>query len=307
MPPKSRRAKPKPPANKATKDAEEFSPSIPEDEKARRHRKAQAKYRAKNPEIREKQRIYAAQRRASVKAKRRRWDGPKHTRTRSAEPEPQVEDDSVPDGYSFQDPRARSDLQGGADQERDISEMPVMGTTGSPTPDECLAATALAELAEGEGEGVIHGPENQAGSRDSVLERAMQLSSVESSLMAPYFPPNYALGETPMAVAARAGELPAGVTPLSRLQGLKLHYGHMVELSPVQSAQIYVAELNTGALTPPTDAEAAQWGLRPDTATWGCLTYGQGHAVTVWRTTVCKAIRAERIDREASGASEWRI
>ncbi|KAJ6518327.1 hypothetical protein C8R47DRAFT_1062843 [Mycena vitilis] len=284
MPPKCRRAKSKPPANKATKDTEDFCPGIPEDEKARRHRKAQAKYRAKNPEIREKQRIYAAQRRATIKAKRRRWDGPKNTRMRSAEPEPEAEDDSVPDGYSFQDPRARSDVDRGADCQRDVSEMPVMGTTGSPTPDECLAATALAELAEGEG----------------VIPPALK----GSSLMVPYFPPNYTLGNSPMAVAARAGELPAGVTPLSRLQGLKLYYGHMVELSPVQSAQIYVAELNTGALTPPTDAEATEWGIRGDTATWGCLTYGQGHAVTVWRTTVCKAIRAERIARKASGTSE---
>ncbi|KAJ6457760.1 hypothetical protein C8R47DRAFT_1081925 [Mycena vitilis] len=324
MPPKSRRPKPDPAAKRGTEDSGTYCPGISKDEKARRHRKAQAKYRAANPDIREKQRIYAAERRgnhsAAIKSKRRRGDGLKPTTAESKEAEPDRchPAKSVSDSYSFQDPRARSYLHDGAGFDREDSEMPVAGTTGSPTRDERLAVTALAELAEGAGvlppglnrleiagnDGVTR--EDQGDSGDSVLERAMQLSSLGSSLVAPYFPPNYWLGDTPMAVAARAGKLPAGVAPLSRLQALKLYYGHMVDLSPVQSAQIYVAELNTGALTPPTDTEAVEWNARPQTTAWDCVTYRQGRAVLIWRTQVCKAVRAERIALKAAatGASE---
>ncbi|KAJ6544005.1 hypothetical protein B0H19DRAFT_1076187 [Mycena capillaripes] len=56
----------------------EYDPKLQRDERARKsHRKASAKYYAKHPEAREKQRIRMAEKRAAIKARRRKWDPPK--------------------------------------------------------------------------------------------------------------------------------------------------------------------------------------------------------------------------------------
>ncbi|KAJ6489323.1 hypothetical protein C8R47DRAFT_1196127 [Mycena vitilis] len=127
---------------------------VTKEEKARRHRKAQAEYRARNPHLREKERIKAAERNLALKANRRRWDPPKVPKvatTQSSRPESvqhglvgSIEDKT----HSFRDPRARSDLSFSGKPRRD-SEEPAAGTSDSPTPEERLACSALAQLAQG--------------------------------------------------------------------------------------------------------------------------------------------------------------
>ncbi|KAJ6455103.1 hypothetical protein C8R47DRAFT_1082900 [Mycena vitilis] len=292
---------------------------VTKEEKARRHRKAQAEYRARNPHLREKERIKAAERNLALKANRRRWDPPKVPKvatTQSSRPESvqhglvgSIEDKT----HSFRDPRARSDLSF-AGKPRGDSEEPAAGTSDSPTPEERLACSALAQLAQGVtladldedsrigvGDAVsftdfgVRDKEARvtdvAGSLDSVLERAMQLSSISSSPL--YFPPEFALGDGPISSAAKTGKLPPGVTPLSRIQNLKLYYTGDPALTPVQTAQVWVAEINTGGSTAPTAAEILEWAA-PAASSWDWLTYSQGCSITAWRLAVCKAARAVR-------------
>jgi hypothetical protein len=89
-----------------------------------------------------------------VKARRRRWDPPKLSKVvpESAELRSEIQSEhgghEVSDSHSFRDPRARSDLSFSGCERQD-SERPAAGTSDSPTPDERLACTALAELAQG--------------------------------------------------------------------------------------------------------------------------------------------------------------
>ncbi|KAJ7808102.1 hypothetical protein B0H13DRAFT_2385973 [Mycena leptocephala] len=183
---------------------------------------------------------------------------------------------------------------------------PAAGTTGSPTPDERIACTALAELAQGPMQ--FDADKSPTACQKSphlcrlcslkglVLERAMQLTSTEASGVR--FPPQFFLEDGPVVLASRTGKLPAGVTPLSRVQELKLHYtGNVGQLTPVQSAQILVAKTNAGTLTRPTLAERMAWHVEP-IISWDYLSseasyisYSQGCAMNAWRLEVCKAVR----------------
>ncbi|KAJ7881648.1 hypothetical protein B0H13DRAFT_2345091 [Mycena leptocephala] len=321
---RSRATKPKATLCKPPHESQTYVPGLSE-EKARKHRKAQAAYRARNPQIREKQRVQAAERRAALKASRRRWDPPKRPQAIS-----QVQEDiaactedprpgpAASNTFSFQDHRARDGLSFPGSELED-SERPAAGTTGSPTPDERIACTALAELAQGPMQfdadksptacqksptfaGSVH-------SKDSVLERAMQLTSTEASGVR--FPPKFFLEDGPVALASRTGKLPAGVTPLSRVQELKLHYtGNVGQLTPVQSAQILVAKTNAGTLIRPTLAERMAWRVEP-TISWDYLSseasyisYSQGCAMNAWRLEVCKAVRRAYLAGEELLADE---
>lgn len=129
-----------------------------------------------------------------------------------------------------------------------------------------------------------------------------------SARLALHFPPEFQPGGGPISVAARAGNLPTGVTPLSRVRALKQYYtGDVGALSAVQSAQILVAETNAGKLTVPTPAEKMTWtACTPPT--WNFLTYNEGCAVNAWKVGVLRAGRAARIAGYALGGDgEWEI
>ncbi|KAJ7113723.1 hypothetical protein C8R43DRAFT_961506 [Mycena crocata] len=86
--------------------------------------------------------------------------------------------------------------------------------------------------------------------------------------------------------------LPAGVTPLSQMQEISLRVtGSVGELTPVQAAQIQVAKLNSGKLTPHAPDDAILWlsGGRQSLREWA----GTRRMVT-WHTGVLKAKRRAR-------------
>ncbi|KAJ6536212.1 hypothetical protein B0H19DRAFT_1271002 [Mycena capillaripes] len=319
---KSRKKNPQNIRRNAAHDTQTYSPRLGKEEKAQRRRKAQAEYRAWNPDIREKQRIQAAERRAAVKAGRRRWDPPppskmiSHTMVPASEMQSQEAGDGVSDIHSFLDPRARSDLTFFV-AEREVSQEPAAGTSDSPTPDERLACSALTELAQGVTPSALSQHDNQLcfwmdsgiwpgariptlqgiHSRDPILEMAMQLSSIESGQTPLHFPPDFLLGDGPVSAAARAGRLPAGAASLSRVQELKLLF----------TGQIWVAETNAGKLTVPTHVEKQQWATWTP-PTWDLLTYGQGYAINAWQVQVCKAGRAARLAGcVLGGEGEWEL
>ncbi|KAJ7616998.1 hypothetical protein DFH06DRAFT_1145327 [Mycena polygramma] len=277
----SRARKKKKIGQKGREDEDTYQPGLSKQERAVAHRKAQAKYRARlsggvkrNPEIREKQRVQAAERRAIAKAKRRRWDRPKAPK--------------APSPSQSAHPSQRGSHLTFLESDRQQSRMPDVGTTGSPSPDEQIAVLALAELAEG------------GASFDRQRPTAMVLEarqSWDSVLHVPmHFPPHFSLGDGPISIAAQAGNLPSGVTALSRVQEIEVRCtGCVSQLTPVQSAQIFVAELNARELTAPTAAEVVQWGVRPDLRSWDHVSYLQGRNINGWRVAVCKAQRAERL------------
>ncbi|KAJ6467492.1 hypothetical protein C8R47DRAFT_1078615 [Mycena vitilis] len=258
---KARARKKKPVRRTGTQGDEAFRPGLTKEEKVVAHRKAQAKYRARNPDIRERQRVQAAERRAAAKAQRRRWDPAKAHKALAESRDGGGEHERLI--------TANSSL----DSERQQSRMPDVGTTGSPSPEEQIAALALAELAG-------------AGSdRESVQKGGMQRKSLDLVVQAPlHFPPHFSPGDGPLSLAAQAGNLPAGVTALSRVQEIEVRIaGYVTTLTPVQSAQVFVADLNASELTPPTAAEVLQWGVRPGLRSRDHVSYSEGQSINGWR------------------------
>ncbi|KAJ6467201.1 hypothetical protein C8R47DRAFT_1078762 [Mycena vitilis] len=271
---KARARKKKPVRRTGTQGDEAFCPGLTKEEKVLAHRKAQARYRARahgfgmklgisrNPDIRERQRVQAAEHRAAVKAQRRRWDPAKAHKA--------LAESRDGGGEHERSITANSSL----DSERQQSRMPDVGTTGSPSPEEQIAALALAELAG-------------AGSdRESVQKGGMERhKSLDLVVQAPlHFPPHFSPGNGPLSLAAQAGNLPAGVTTLSRVQEIEVRIaGYVTTLTPVQSAQVFVADLNASELTPPTAAEVLQWGVRPGLRSRDHPSYSQGQSINGWR------------------------
>ncbi|KAJ6480004.1 hypothetical protein C8R47DRAFT_1218931 [Mycena vitilis] len=297
-------------ATSSTKGKASHPKRLSKEEKARRHRKAQADYRARNPHVREIERAKALERSVALKLYRRRWDPPKRSQVvpepgaHSAEPceEHSGGEISADDHYSFRDPRARYDLNFDSGLARDDSEEPEAGTSNAPTPDERLACSALAELAQGVALAALDKEpgwrdvqHEGAGNRDTMMPDAPE--SRASMLLGGrslHFPPDFGLGEGPISVAAKGGQLPPGTTPLSRVQELHRRFTGQVELlTPVQTAQIWVAELNAGALTEPSADDRMEWEAEVSTS-WDFITYNQGCSIRVWQLNVLKAARAAR-------------
>lgn len=65
-------------------------------------------------------------------------------------------------------------------------------------------------------------------------------------------------------------------------------------LTPVQSAQMRVAALNVGELTPPTPEEATGWLYQARTANWSILDHTRCFEMIRWRTGILKAQRQAR-------------
>ncbi|KAJ7834668.1 hypothetical protein B0H13DRAFT_2369752 [Mycena leptocephala] len=173
-------------------DSDDFRPGPAQAQKKEQRRKASAAYYARNPELREKNRLAMQLRRASIKAKKRQWDPPRRlARSKNAHNEksrrsPTFASHEILDGsVHFLDVRGatESSLPNTAFQQQpalrpvtETSERNTRAQSISPTPDECAAAEVLATMADG----------HIGGSQDSVLRMANLLSSHEGGrLMSP--------------------------------------------------------------------------------------------------------------------------
>ncbi|KAJ6573278.1 hypothetical protein B0H10DRAFT_1964152 [Mycena sp. CBHHK59/15] len=192
-----------------SQSSNKYRPRLSEDQKAENHRKASAKYYSRNPDLREKRRIQAAQKRAELKARRRRWDPPKlpkklekplidctHSNESDAMSQKQAEgfehsDDlsasyqalprppslgdiyhSSPRHIQFQDPRAASTLASGHGRDEDVStNSEADAALGSAGSPNSDERLAVEVLA------MLAAPEARTQSVDSILEKAKFLSS----------------------------------------------------------------------------------------------------------------------------------
>ncbi|KAJ6468646.1 hypothetical protein C8R47DRAFT_1078241 [Mycena vitilis] len=261
----------RPPKRKKNSDSdeEEYLPGTGKSgQQVLNHRKYQARYRARNLEI-----ILPSQR-AHIAAKRlvfycfpllsanlkevQRWEGRRFRTTVKCAAMRQARNKAK---LERQGPLPESTVSG-SESIRYHDERPETGeqasnqtaaaNTVSATPEEQLACLALAELADGVDKTI-----NPVHSTNSVLHSVNQ-----------------------------AGNLPAGVTALSRIQERRLQFtGDVGDWTPVQAAQICVAEANLGELTCPTAEEARAWAARRPTG-WDLLSYEKGRDVESWRRSV---------------------
>ncbi|KAJ7733636.1 hypothetical protein B0H16DRAFT_1732185 [Mycena metata] len=240
----TRGAKLKRPSRQATRDSQGYRPGLTKEEKAARHRKAQRDYRARTPQLREKQRISAAEKRAAVKARRRRHDPPK-PRKKPVAIEEQTECDSPPPSeIAFRDFRASSYLSFPT-LVRDASEEPIIGSVASPTPEERIACDALADLANG-------------GHRTDTTSHSADSKS--PTLLSARFSTCTTFTDTKISAA----RLPPGVAPLTRTQVISVRdTGTVGHLTRVQSAQMRVAIINRSPPVPPTQEQRSRWAQPP--------------------------------------------
>ncbi|KAJ7037096.1 hypothetical protein C8F04DRAFT_1180817 [Mycena alexandri] len=306
---------------KPSNDSSWGLPRITEVEKAARHRKSQAVYRARHPELREKERLRSLQRRTAAKAAKGRRDPAKRAHSSaSVDTHPEERRDEAPicpsstevrsdSGFTFQfqDYRATDylileDAQPNTPP-RALSEVPGVGSVRySPTPDERLACDALAALA--------HGTVSDIG----LTIEADYHSRVDAQKhVSDDTPVSIAINEADRAWLATTWvspfqddfidstftELPAGVAPLtaSQMESLRVK-GTIGLLTPVQSAQMRVVSLNTGKLTAPTAADAGGWLYQKRTANWSILDHTRGFEMIRWRTGILKAQRRARLAGE---------
>ncbi|KAJ7149777.1 hypothetical protein C8R43DRAFT_1128267 [Mycena crocata] len=136
---------------KTSNDIETYKPGLTKEEKAKRHRKAVSLHYTTHPEVRERRRLQAVQRRTDAKLKKRRWDPP---RERRRKPSSHMDDvgsiGSIAAGASVLN---QNDFEGSiippplTSCSADFERVPSGG--GSRTSAEQIACDALAALAEG--------------------------------------------------------------------------------------------------------------------------------------------------------------
>ncbi|KAJ7178244.1 hypothetical protein C8R46DRAFT_1029732 [Mycena filopes] len=236
---------------------------LSKEEKAESHRRAQRKYRAGSTDLREKQRLYAAEKRAAVKARRRVRDPPKPTRLKKPASLPSSD---VP----FQDFRAGSDVSFPTFV-RAASEQPRVGTAGSPTPDERLACDALADLAQGGPRAITDG--GPVDLRDVLSEQRSETSMARAALLT-----------APMETSL--GKLPTGLAPLTETQIASVERSGAVGiLTRVQSIQMRVALMNREPPPPSTGVERSRWAVNPPVVfdRFCNMSHGGFRAVEWWR------------------------
>ncbi|KAJ6626170.1 hypothetical protein B0H10DRAFT_1942018 [Mycena sp. CBHHK59/15] len=243
---------------------------LSQEEKAANHRRSQAAHYARNPDIRERRRIQVAERRAAKKMERQRWDPPKGKNVaENTEDEDFDADDPgarisrkqtdcslISDDQDLGEESAAVDLRAAhsesslltwdlnADVLDPTSEVEASrGTHASPTSDEWVATQALATLA-------------------ALAEPGADVSR----LIGWTIPPAAAIYPALAAQTYAACHAPTGVTMAAAGNGPDVRSPPISEgvgpLSRVQAAQARVAALNSGNLTRPTSADAAQWGRR---------------------------------------------
>ncbi|KAJ7459012.1 hypothetical protein FB451DRAFT_1507231 [Mycena latifolia] len=230
---------------------------------------------ARNPQIREKKRLQMAEKRAAIRARRRQWDPPKKTpvevQLRTEQFHNLLEADTCRSpARSTTAPTTAEQLEvrqtSGRNDERP-SGSPAFATSA-----ERLATIVLAGMARARAAAVdsrddtsllslATQPSPVRDGEDSILALAMQLSSTgPSSARSQALP----LQEIPD-VGGSIRVLPPGVSPLTTMQSLHLQAsGTIGPLTPVQRAQVAVAELNSGDLLGPTPAEANLWADEND-------------------------------------------
>ncbi|KAJ7709416.1 hypothetical protein B0H16DRAFT_1480914 [Mycena metata] len=289
---------------KRVKESEGYRPGLSKEEKAARHRKAQREYRARcpfslanvGPGIRNFAKSSACTLQksesnippsAAIRAHRRRRAPPKPPKQADGGSRPvergdeaQHADDNcslLPSDLTFQDFRAPSYITF-ASLPRGESEEPLLGTAGSPSPDELIACDALADLAHG-------GPRVDTAADQAGVGVAQSVSNVTESLRlsARSFIGVAALIE-PMETSLI--QLPRGVTPATPAQLVSLHTtGSFGLLSHVQSAQMRVALMNREPPRPSTSEERSQWAIFPpgEFDRSGAMAYGRYTAVDSWR------------------------
>ncbi|KAJ7916076.1 hypothetical protein B0H13DRAFT_2323765 [Mycena leptocephala] len=209
--------------------------------KKQRNRQSWVKYYAKHPEIREKRRIDMANKRATIKAKRRLHDPPRKTK-RLATPEPRVpsepdETDKVvsqaPTWNGSQHMAAESDVP-----------MQTAARACSQSSAECLPTTPA--------------PRDPSATRKE-SQHTMERSDVPMRTAASACSRTSAERLTTLVLTEMAmGREAAGDAPASAHQSL---IGLEVGPSAAPTAQMLVAELNAVPLAGPTPAEAWRWGL----------------------------------------------
>ncbi|KAJ7182794.1 hypothetical protein C8R43DRAFT_1116414 [Mycena crocata] len=340
--------KPKKKRLKASEDSKAYRPGLSDEEKTIRHRKAQSQYYARSSETRERRRAREAERRTAAKtaATLKRHARPSHARPKKMQVISQVVlttpspphstaekpgkavdcDDSTiyyDDDNCFKDPRALpspEDVFIRQDDATSGAEAGV-GTAPSPTSDEDLASRALAELATRVAEDAGHRSQQMqrspaarsevATSIDySILDKANQLSALESStsgrVQSP--PPGQ---EYPMTVLTptRRVSLPTGLAPLTRVQKTQLRlFGSVDILTPVQKAQIRVADLNAAAFSSPTVEHVVEWSRSGGVATdlWDMTDLTRKEReIAAWRVGVIKAMRTASLAGEDVEFQSW--
>ncbi|KAJ7120586.1 hypothetical protein C8R43DRAFT_1136750 [Mycena crocata] len=335
---------------KVSHDLDPFKIGSEAEEKAHRHRIAQSEYYARNAEGRARRLKQAAERRDAAKLKKRRWDAPKTKRIHMlpiagalASAQGSNRSGEViltefgagsfnDDRYDFKDPRAQTDSGLDVGEQLAASDLDAaVGSTASPTSEERLAISALAQLAEGVVSNILQDTEPEdnsarvelrydefrvnenavddwrAGSVDSILEMANQLSSHESD--AAHAAADQAAraaayidADSNVPLAVQRGELPPGMTSLSRVQEMSLQInGHIGRLTTIQAAQLEVVKVNSGALSIASPEDAASWSRRPTLTTdqWPrCDWTKKEVGINCWRMVVCDAV--ERYRRKAA-------
>ncbi|KAJ7666306.1 hypothetical protein B0H17DRAFT_1210735 [Mycena rosella] len=294
-------------------DADEYAPGRSAEEKAVGHRKAVARHYARNPQIREARRVQVADKRAATKLKKRKQYHPKNSTPLIAAHD-ENELGPAEDNHWFFDPRAGSYFDGESQPRNIVPGMDgasdshgAVGTTGaSLTSNERAACDALATLAQGVGRSASLADREK--SVDSVLERAMLLSSLDnddSEQTLAKIPQHTPVGR----IDPR--RFSSGVTPLSTHQHQQLVAGALV-LTSVQIAQIRVAELNSGKLTPPTTEERIRWCLQAERVGGFRVvhfTYSQQCAVDHWRivvnSAVLREVRRQRLEAAQQSVIEF--
>ncbi|KAJ7277780.1 hypothetical protein C8J57DRAFT_1579344 [Mycena rebaudengoi] len=230
-------------------DGATYRPRLDAEKQAvNRHKASADHYKRNTAQIREKQRIQMAERRAAAKLAKRHWDPPKHTKTLEAYistdvdacgvgnevsgPEifagpSSVRVNSIPFGLLDPMNESSSDKSLAAvanflEEQPSLSSMSmaeapnIVARPNSPTPDERIAVEVLASMALFQAEPLL-----QNNNTDSVLSLAAMLNSLSSSLNVQQ--PAQRVGDSTqeIAVALNAGHPPEPPTTLERRHWLE--------------------------------------------------------------------------------------
>ncbi|KAJ7150173.1 hypothetical protein C8R43DRAFT_951716 [Mycena crocata] len=285
--------------SKASIDSKTYRPGLDDEEKLRRHRKAQSKYYAGNPNVPVRRLEKAAENREAAKLKKRRWDRPKQKATVP----PSVAASQVSgERFSFKHPRAHNSSDMNA----------AVGTAASPTSEEVMASHALAQLAGGVAAHVLQDDDDagehfgrfqvqgrfaevhwRAGSVDSILEMAKQLSSVD-------YIRSRAVAYKHAQIPVRRTGLPPAVAPLTRVQEAHLQItGEIGPLTGVQAAQMEVAKLSCpGVFVAATPEDAVKWRTPGTIVTdlWDASDWTKKETgISQWRRRVHRQVQKARL------------
>ncbi|KAJ7792840.1 hypothetical protein B0H14DRAFT_3498761 [Mycena olivaceomarginata] len=252
-----------------------MSPQTSRTEQAEKRRQHAAEYRQR-PERREKQRLLMAERRAAVKAARRRWDPPKVPKTKKPKaPPPLPTAPSTSSNHETQLPNCGDEAE----------------TIASITPAERFALGVLAELERGE-EPVAPGLLDTTAcidiDTDGTTDDDMQMrhpspsqaSSVAAVLKEPVQPPN----EQPDWITRRHRPLPAYVTPETPLQKkMRRELGTVGPLTPIQVVQIKAFKLRRPSKYHEDEEEENAVAPAPDLGPLSYLSTARRQSIREWR------------------------